>query len=200
MKKIVFIAIIVAAAGAGLYFAVAKHWLESGGGQHAGLGPVPISGSVQNFTVLDEPVPAPAIAFETATGETRTLNDLQGGLVLVNFWATFCGPCIRELPSIETLATEFSGKGLTVALMSQDHTGWETINSFLERLHIETPESFLDVRKKLAAAIGVSSLPVTALIDAEGSIVGVVSGPAEWDTPEAYDLIQHFLDQQDATG
>lgn len=153
----------------------------------------PISGSVQNFTVFDEPVPAPLIAFETEAGEPATMENFHGQLVLVNFWATFCGPCIRELPSLETLAREFSDRGFTVALMSQDHEGWEQIDTFLTRLNISTPASYLDVGKSFANELGVRSLPTSALIDRDGNILGAVVGAAEWDTPEAYDLIRYFL-------
>ncbi|MCZ6765200.1 MAG: TlpA disulfide reductase family protein [Alphaproteobacteria bacterium] len=195
MNKSAVIAVGVIAVAAviaiGGYFAIGGRL--SGPADETALNP-PISGSVQNFTVFPEPVPAPLIAFETEAGEEKTLADLRGGLVLVNFWATYCGPCIRELPSLETLAREFDGDGLTVALMSQDHEGWELINTYLTRLAVATPASYLDAGKKLANELGVSSLPVTALIDAEGNILGAVTGAAEWDTPEAFDLIRYFLE------
>ncbi len=193
MKKFAVLAIVVIALAGGGYLAFGDRILGSGESGSVSQGPVPISGSVQNFTAFDEPVPAPLITFETESGDVKSFANFQGELVLVNFWATFCGPCIRELPSIETLANEYSDKGLTVALMSQDHTGWEQINVFLDRLHIATPGSFLDVGKKLANELGVSSLPTTALIDAQGNILGAVFGPAEWDTPEAYELIDYYL-------
>jgi len=192
MKKPVIAVAIIAVVAAVAYFGLSR--TDQGGEITANLAATaPISGSVQNFTILPEPVPAPAIAFETETGEAVTMADLEGGLVLVNFWATFCGPCIRELPSLEALAAEFADDGLTVALLSQDHAGWEQINVYLTRLNISTPDSYLDVAKKFAGALGVSSLPVTALIDTNGNIVGAVTGPAEWDTPEAFALIRHFL-------
>lgn len=203
MKKFAVIAFVVIAAAGGGYFAFGDRIFGSSDTRSVSQGPqgpVPISGSVQNFTALDEPVPAPQITFETETGEVKSFADFEGELLLVNFWATFCGPCIRELPSIETLAEKYGDRGLTVALISQDTAGWEQINIFLDRLKIETPESFLDINKKLANELGVSSLPTTALIDAEGNILGAVFGPAEWDTPEAFELIEYYLNAPAAAG
>ena len=188
MKNIAVIVVVLAVAAAGGYV-----YLSGSDDAPTSSSQPPISGSVQNFTPLPEPVPMPQIAFETESGDAKTMADLQGGLVVVNFWATFCGPCLRELPSLEALASEFADDGVTVALLSHDHEGWEQINTFLARLNIETPQSYLDVAKKLGNELGVSSLPVTAIVNAEGDIVGAVTGPAEWDTPEAFALIRHYL-------
>ena len=198
MKKLAVIAIVVIAAAAGGYVAFGDRISGSRSGQSAGgdPGPVPISGSVQNFTVLAEPVPAPLIAFETEQGEQKTFEDLQGKLVLVNFWATYCGPCLRELPTIEVLAKEFADDGFAVALMSHDHEGWEKINLYLTRLKIATPQSYLDSGKKLGVVVGVPNLPTSILVDKDGNIVGALPGNAEWDTPEAFELIRYFLNQQ----
>lgn len=154
----------------------------------------PVSGSVQNFIVFDEPVPAPQVAFGLEDGSEATFSAFGDRVTLVNFWATWCGPCIRELPSLQALHEELGGETFAVALFSQDREGWERVNPFLRKLKISEPESYLDSKLKLAQAMGVRGLPVTALMDGEGNIVGQVSGPAEWDTEEALALVQYYID------
>ena len=158
----------------------------------------PISGSVQNFTAYDEPIPAPDTPFATEHDGARTMADFRGKVVVVNFWATWCGPCIRELPSLQRLQAELGSDRFTVALVSQDRGGWPQVNKFLKKLKIQDPESYLDERLKFATAMGVRGLPVTAIFDADGNEVGRVSGSAEWDTPEAFALIRHYLDKATA--
>lgn len=154
----------------------------------------PISGSVQNFIVHEEPLAAPDTVFFSQNDGDKTLADLQGRVTLVNFWATWCGPCVRELPSIQHLQDSMGGDDFTVALVSQDRDGWKRIVPFLKRLKITGPASYLDKKLKLSRALGVSSLPVSLLLDADGNEVGRVVGAAEWDTPEAAALIQHYVD------
>lgn len=156
----------------------------------------PVSGSVQNFIVHDSPLPPPDTVFASQKDGEKTLQDLQGRVTLVNFWATWCGPCVRELPSIERLHTALSGDDFQIALVSQDRDGWKRIVPFLKRLKIKGPESFLDEKLKLSRALSVRSLPVSLLLDAEGNEVGRVAGAAEWDTPEALALIQYYIDAE----
>ncbi len=155
----------------------------------------PISGSVQNFIVHDSPFPAPDTPFASQNDGEKTLQDMQGKVTLVNFWATWCGPCVRELPSIQRLQAEMAGDDFQVALVSQDRDGYKRIVPFLKRLKIDIPGSFLDEKLKLSRALSVRSLPVSLLLDTEGNEVGRVTGAAEWDTPEALALIQHYIDK-----
>ena len=155
----------------------------------------PVSGSVQNFIVFDEPIPASEETFMAEDGRAWTFEDLQGQVVLVNFWATWCGPCIRELPSIERLQAELGSDAFTVAIISQDRDGWPRINKFLKKLKVSGPLSFLDEDLKLSRAMQVRGLPVTAILDSSGNEVGRVAGAAEWDTPEAFELVRFYIEQ-----
>ncbi len=169
-------------------------------GQASAEGSPPVSGSVQNFIVFDEPVPAPEESFLAEDGRAWTFEDFRGQVVLVNFWATWCGPCIRELPSIERLQAELGSDAFTVAIVSQDKDGWPRINKFLKRLKVSSPKSFLDEKLVLSRAMQVRGLPVTAILDAEGNEVGRVAGAAEWDTPEAFELVRFYIEQAAAAG
>ncbi len=155
----------------------------------------PISGSMQNFTPFDAPAAAPLIPLSTEENGARTLEYLRGKVVLVNFWATWCGPCVREMPTLARLADRFGGDNFAVAIVSQDRDGWKRIGPFLEkRLNLTFENSLLDEGLKFSRAMQVRSLPVVAILDPEGNEVGRLVSGAEWDSPEAIALLQYYID------
>ena len=109
-------------------------------GVRAAEGP-PISGSVQNFDLRDEPVPMPQTPLQTDGNEARTLADFRGKVLLVNFWATWCSGSWRELPTLERLQAKLGGDNFTVVIVSQDVEGWQVIEPFLKKRRFDFPES-----------------------------------------------------------
>ncbi len=154
----------------------------------------PIAGAVQNFTPAESLRPVPAIPFIALDGTEHTLADFRGRVVALNFWATWCGPCIREMPSLDRLQAALGGDDFTVVLMSQDRNGETLVPPFLARLGLEHLTSYLDPTFPLFRAMGGRGLPTTILIDADGNEIGRIAGAAEWDTPEALALIRYYLD------
>jgi len=146
-----------------------------------------------DFSLLDPPVPAPLASFEDLEGARVRLADFRGRVVLLNFWATWCAPCIREMPSLDRLQAALGGEGLLVAAVSIDRGGRGVVVPFAAKLGIANMRLYLDTRSVLARAFGLSGLPTSFLIDGRGRIVGAITGPAEWDTPEAIALVRHYL-------
>lgn len=146
-----------------------------------------------NFTLLDRPVPAPLERFQDLQGNPAKLADFTGRVVVLNFWATWCAPCLREMPSLDRLQAALGGDGFTVVLMSQDRRGAEQVEPFLAKLDIGLT-SQLDPKMALFRALGGRSLPTTILFDADGNELGRLVGPAEWDRPEALALIRYYLE------
>ena len=107
---------------------------------------------------------------------------------------SFNVPAGDELPSIERLHTELGSDRFTVVLISQNRD-WKLIGPYLKRLRVAGPESFRDDKLKFSRAMGVGSLPVSALVDHEGNVVGNLAGTAEWDTPEALALVRHYIER-----
>ena len=148
-----------------------------------------------NFTLLAPPVPAPGTTFKDADGRPVTLAAFRGRVVLLNFWATWCAPCIREMPSLDRVQAQFEEAGLTVVAVSEDFAGVPVVQPFFERLKLEHLQVYLDVEFALAKALGVRGLPTTLLIDRQGRLVGGLEGPAEWDEDDASALIRYYLSE-----
>jgi thiol-disulfide isomerase/thioredoxin len=155
-------------------------------------GEAPIEGIMQNFFELEEPVAAPPTPVVSKDEGPITLDRFQGKFIVLNFWATWCGPCIRELPSLHRLNAEFAGDDFAVVLISQDRGGFKQTDRFLKKLKVDIPDNFIDEKLKYSRAIGVRSLPTTILIGPDGNEVGRLVGSAEWDEPEAVALIDFY--------
>ena len=158
----------------------------------AGHGEPPIEGIVQNFIALDKPVPAPPTPVVSKDEGPITLDRFRGKFVVLNFWATWCGPCLRELPSLNRLSARFAGNDFAVVLISQDRGGFKQTDRFLKKIEIDIADNFIDEKLAFSRAIGVRSLPTTILIGPDGNEVGRLIGAAEWDEPEAIALIDFY--------
>ena len=142
---------------------------------------------------MESPKPAPATPIDTADGQETSLAAFQGRVVLLSFWATWCEPCVREMPSLDRLQAKLRGEGLAVVAVSEDFAGLELVQPFFERLKLENLAIYLDSDGALGKAFGIAGLPTTLLIDRQGRVVGGLEGPAEWDSDEAIALIRHYL-------
>lgn len=155
----------------------------------------PIAGQVQNYEPLETAIAVPDVPVLSKTDGPVTLDRFKGKFVVLNFWATWCGPCIRELPSLQRLNTELGGEKAQVVLISQDRGGFKQTDRFLKKLKVDFPDNFIDERLKFSRAIGVISLPTTILIGPDGKELGRLVGAAEWDEPEALELVNWYIDK-----
>ena len=147
-----------------------------------------------NFILFDPPVPAPRQGFTDLAGAPASLDGFKGQVLLVNFWATWCAPCIREMPELDELHAELNSEGLTVLALSTDRAGARVVAPFVEDLGLPHLPIFLDPKGEVAEAFNVHSLPATFLIDREGRVVGGMTGIAPWSGPEAQKLVRHYLE------
>ena len=154
--------------------------------------PPALAGSFADFTVNDAPSPAPEVGF-TAEGKPVTLADFRGRVVLVNFWATWCGPCVAEMSSLDRLQGKLGGRGFTVLAVSEDRNA-ALIPPFMARHGLTRLGRYHDPAGALSRAFGVRGLPTSVLIDRAGRALGRIEGPAEWDSPEALALMRYFID------
>ncbi len=132
--------------------------------------------------------PAPDVSFEDPDGEPASLADFRGRPLLVNLWATWCAPCVVEMPSLDRLARR-EGERLRVLALSQDLDGRQKVADFFAAREFKELEPYLDGDLAFMTALGVSVLPTTILYDAQGREVWRMTGMAEWDGERARRLL-----------
>jgi len=145
------------------------------------------------FIPVTPPQPAPEVAFTDADGKPASLADFKGKPVVVNLWATWCQPCLREMPSLDRLQSDLGGN-LTVAAVSEDRAGGKLVNPFVAKLKLKKLTIYLDPKADLGHAFAVRGLPTSIVIDARGRVVGRVEGAAEWDTAKMMAVLTPLLE------
>jgi thiol-disulfide isomerase/thioredoxin len=137
--------------------------------------------------------PAPETPLETGPdGATETIADIvkanPGKPVLVNLWATWCAPCLKELPTLDRLAAETRGR-LVVVPLSQDLEGWRAVSKAFTAENYPNLATRVESQMAFGAALGLKGLPVTILYDAKGREVWRYNGDFDWTSSEARKLI-----------
>lgn len=149
-----------------------------------------LRGEMADFEYAFPPRGAPEITFQHE-GESIALADFRGKAILVNFWATWCLPCLKELPSLDVLEAELGGEKFQVVAIAADARGPEAAKAYLDRIKIKNLKLFADPNLRLVSAIGgANMLPVSILYDAKGREVGRLVGEADWASPEALRLVR----------
>jgi thiol-disulfide isomerase/thioredoxin len=139
--------------------------------------------------VITAPVAAPPLKFTNAKGQPLSLAAYKGHVLVVNLWATWCGPCVEELPTLAALAGHMEAFGGLVLPISLDIGGRGTVEPFYARHGITNLPVLLDPDGENLDLLDTDGVPVTLVIDPQGQLVARVDGAGNWDTPR----IQHFL-------
>jgi thiol-disulfide isomerase/thioredoxin len=154
---------------------------------------VPKQGEIGQFQATSPPRPAPGEAFFDANDKARTFADYRGKGLIVNFWATWCAPCVKEMPSLDRLNAQLKADGIEVLTLSADRGGVPIVRPFYEKNQLKTLPILIDKETNVIRALGVKGLPTTVLIDREGQEIGRVIGIAEWDSPKAVAFLRQCL-------
>ncbi len=163
---------------------------------HSALVAPPTAASVdREFSFAPHPAPRPLPDLRFADGERRALSlaDFRGKLVLLNLWATWCGPCRREMPTLNRLQTRLGGPDFEVVALSFDRQGGPVVEKFYRELGLEALAVYVDKSGQVTRDLNIRGVPTTLLIDRQGREIGRVVGPAEWDGPEVVQLVGRYL-------
>ena len=144
---------------------------------------------IDNFIAAREILPAPATPFLDEAGQTLTLERFRGKVVVLNLWATWCTPCVAEMPMLDRLQRQLDGLGVVVVALSIDHGGPKMVKDFFQEHGIKNLGVYVDPTMHAQSDFRVIGLPTTILIDREGRDRGRIVGPAEWDDARAADLV-----------
>lgn len=145
------------------------------------------------FRQLD-PVSPPDLALKDLAGVSRSLDDYKGKVVLVNFWATWCPPCRREMPSMQRLKEKMSGRSF-VMLGVDSAEQREEVEAFLKLVKVDFP-ILLDPDTAATRRWKVFALPTSFLVDRNGKVRYSISGPTEWDEGEAVQIIELLMQEK----
>lgn len=150
-------------------------------------------GEMRDFEPAFPPRGSPLTRFQGPAGD-MTLADFRGQVVLVNLWATWCPPCVEELPALDRLQAEMGGDDFTVVAIAAEPRINERGPPFFRRLEISHLALYSDPRLEFANNLGAANtLPISILYDAQGNEVGRLNMAAEWDSEEAKALIRAVI-------
>ena len=173
MKKATLIGIIAVLAAIGFLFFY---------GQNSG----------QRVKIIREGDRAPEFSLLSLDGKAISLSSYRGKVVMVHFWATWCPPCIEELPTLERLYRAYFGKDLEILAVSVDEGGSAAVGQFMQKNRFALPV-LLNPDRSVAMQYGTLKFPETYLIDRDGIVRKKVIGAADWMSPAALQMIQDLL-------
>ena len=153
----------------------------------------PLHGTMGDFTPLHPPIPAPPVHFSDPGKGELDLTAFKGRFILLNLWATWCGPCLEEMPSLMKLKQAREGTDLRVVNIAEDRSGPEAVKAFLSKHGFDTLDHYVDPDLAVGTALGLNGMPTTYLIDPRGRIVGRLEGKADWNSAGARALIEWYL-------
>lgn len=180
LAAILFAGTILAVLSAAVYI-----WL----GQGRDDGVAVSTGGLSNYVPAKELKPVPAVQFMDETGRVMTLEDFRGRVVVLNLWATWCTPCVAEMPMLDRLQKQLEGKDAEVVALSIDRGGQQAVKEFYERIGVKRLKIYVDPTMRAQTGLGTLGLPTTLIIDREGRERGRLMGAAEWDDAAAVELV-----------
>ncbi|MFI4988221.1 MAG: TlpA family protein disulfide reductase [Alphaproteobacteria bacterium] len=196
-KRFILSLLAAAALGSAALALVALAPASSGpagvGAAATGAPPPPLKGEMGDFSYFTAPRPVPPIDFQDARGTALTLADFKGRVVLVNFWATWCAPCVREMPSLDRLEATLGGKDFVVLDLSLDRQGAAAVEPYFAENKLTHLGIYLDPRGQSFRAWQGQGVPTSFVIGRDGLARGVLLGAANWDSLDAVKLIEHFI-------
>lgn len=155
----------------------------------------PVESTVDLINVLPKTFPIKPVAFNDVDGKAIDFSHYKGKVIMVNMWATWCPPCVRELPAIERLAAKFKSEDFALLPISIDAEGKQQVQSFLNSLGMTEFNSYYDPEQNLGQVFPLDTIPATFILDQNGQLIAFVRSFVDWDDTKAISLIQGFIDK-----
>ncbi len=156
-------------------------------------------GTMKKLIFID-PRAASVEKFTDPSGAEMTLANFQGKHVLVNFWATWCAPCRKEMPQLAELQAEFGGDTFEVVTIATGRNPIQAIDRFFDEIGVENLPKYLDPQSTLARNSGVLGLPITLILNPEGQEIARMRGDAEWNGESAKAVIRALIEAAEVQG
>ena len=153
------------------------------------------------FVELWPAIQPPPLMLEHIDGKFVALNMFRGKAVLMSFWATWCPPCRRELPLLETLQEIVDPRSLEIVAVSIDKEGRPAVEAFLKRVNVTRLRPYLDpqghiakhVEEEAASPFVLYGMPISYVVDHRGRVVGYITGETDWTTDEGLALVRYYM-------
>lgn len=152
---------------------------------------------VEKLIWHETPQTVPDTPFQNGAGDTLTMSDFKGKLLVVNLWATWCAPCIEEMPTLDNLEAELGGDRFHVIALSQDREGERVARPFIEKNGWSNLELYVSDGSTFGREAKIRGLPTTLIIGPDGMEVARLEGTAEWDSEEIKFVLVDLLDERD---
>lgn len=146
-----------------------------------------------HFHPADASTATPALVFEDHPGHQLALQDFKGKTVLLNLWATWCGPCVKEMPGLDALQAQYGAKAFEVVALSEDSRGQDAVDAFFKKHQLVHLKTYIDQSGRAPSALHAAGLPTTYLIGKDGKIIGDWQGSVDWMSPEVVGVIKDKL-------
>ncbi|MCL1075772.1 TlpA disulfide reductase family protein [Shewanella dokdonensis] len=152
--------------------------------------------SVDKINILAHGFPLKLVPFTDAQGHSHDFAQYRGKVVLINMWATWCPPCVRELPALQRFEKKFDQSKFAFLPISIDQGGKQQVVPFLTSLGMPEFDSFYDPKMALDAIFPLDTIPATFILDGNGTLIAFVRSFVDWDDPQAEALINSFIEKE----
>jgi thiol-disulfide isomerase/thioredoxin len=153
----------------------------------------------RNFIIHETPEPGAVVRFEDDQGQPRSLADFHGKVVLLNVWATWCAPCIKEIPALDRLAAALNGADFAIVAVSIDRKGIDAVRKVFTERNVQKLPIYIDRSGEALRAVRAIGLPISLLIDREGRELGRAVGPASWDDAATIAFFRRVVSDESPT-
>ncbi|MEO0363679.1 MAG: TlpA disulfide reductase family protein, partial [Pseudomonadota bacterium] len=150
-------------------------------------------GDMKKLVIHDEPWAKIERRFQTESGASKSLADFEGKVMIVNFWATWCPPCRKEMPYLDALKGEIGGDEVDVMAIAMDRASPEKIKEFFLSIEAENLKIYREPTLRIGTEAGILGLPVTIILAPDGREVARLQGEAVWNGPDAKDMIARIV-------
>ena len=151
-----------------------------------------LKNELEDFELSKEKKNISNLVFNNYKEEKVSFSEFKGKVLLVNFWATWCAPCIKEMPSLDRLKYKV-GNNFDVIAISVDRDGINKVKDFFDNNNIKNLEKFFDIKNSLAKEMNLFGVPTSFFIDKNGNIIGNYQGDMEWDNLTVIEFIKYLI-------
>jgi peroxiredoxin len=145
-----------------------------------------------NQVAIEGDIPAPDFAFPGLDGKMIRLSDHKGKVVLVNIWATWCPPCVDEMPSMEKLYQKFKAEKFEILAISIDEPGLKAVAPFMKKTGLTFP-ALIDSEATIKTTYRITGIPESFIIDKQGFLIKKIVGPVDWASPQIFRFFSELI-------